>query len=257
MSRSLRHRPSSASLVLPASRRGLLRAGLLGGGAALLGLGTSSLFPKPAIATSAAAAPVLTHGVQSGDVGYDGGVVWARADRPARMIVDYASTDSFKDIRRQIGPAALQDTDFTARLALGDLPAGQDVFYKVSFQDLGDLQSISEPVTGHFRTAPAARREINFIWSGDVVGQVDAEGIGAQVFRGHTADGRRHVEERGLDAGRGDDDLADLPGIRGIAGERRERQCRGGQEEERGAIELHRGRSSRFSGGTIVPDRGF
>lgn len=171
MSRSFRRRSSSSSLVLPASRRGLLRAGLLGGGAAMLGLGASSLFPKPAIATSPAAGPVLTHGVQSGDVSYDGGIVWARVDRPARIIVDYATTDSFKDARRQVGPAALQDTDFTARLALSDLPAGQDVFYKVSFQDLGDLQSISEPVIGHFRTAPAARREINFIWSGDVVGQ--------------------------------------------------------------------------------------
>src|ERR1700742_4970500 len=54
MSRSFRHRASFFSLVLPASRRGLLRTGLLGGGAAMLGLGTSSLFPKPAIATSSA-----------------------------------------------------------------------------------------------------------------------------------------------------------------------------------------------------------
>lgn len=171
MPRLSRRQPSSSSLILPASRRSLLRAGLFGGGAVMLGLGSASLFPKPAIATSSGSKPVLTHGVQSGDVGYDGGVVWARADRPARMIVDYATTDSFKDVKRQIGPAALQDTDFTARLALGDLPSGQDVFYKVSFQDLGDLQSLSEPVTGHFRTAPAAQREVTFIWSGDVVGQ--------------------------------------------------------------------------------------
>jgi alkaline phosphatase D len=35
----------------------------------------------------AADRPVVTHGVQSGDVGTDGGVVWARTDRPAQMLV--------------------------------------------------------------------------------------------------------------------------------------------------------------------------
>ncbi len=32
----------------------------------------------------AADRPVITHGVQSGDVGADGGVIWSRADRPRR-----------------------------------------------------------------------------------------------------------------------------------------------------------------------------
>ncbi|HVJ44626.1 MAG TPA: alkaline phosphatase D family protein [Dongiaceae bacterium] len=169
MSRS-RRRSSVHAAILPVSRRRLLRTGLFGGGAAL-GLGGVSLFPKPSLATLGANAPILTHGVQSGDIGFDGGVVWARADRPARMIVDYALTESFKDARRRVGPAALQDTDFTARLELGDLPAGQDVFYKVTFQDLGDLQSLSEPTLGRFRTAPAARRDVTFVWGGDVVGQ--------------------------------------------------------------------------------------
>lgn len=153
----------------PMSRRHLLRTGLIGGAA--LGLGGGLLFPRPSLATLSANAPILTHGVQSGDIALDGGVVWARVDRPARMIVDYALTESFRDARRRIGPAALQDTDFTARLELSDLPAGQEVFYKVTFQDLGDLQSLSEPMIGRFRTAPAARRDVTFIWGGDVVGQ--------------------------------------------------------------------------------------
>ena len=45
----------------------------------------------------AADRPVITHGVQSGDVSIDSGVVWARADRPARMIVEAATTESFND----------------------------------------------------------------------------------------------------------------------------------------------------------------
>ena len=47
----------------------------------------------------AADRPVLTHGVQSGDVGADGGVIWSRADRPSQMMVEVATTESFKDAR--------------------------------------------------------------------------------------------------------------------------------------------------------------
>ena len=45
--------------------------------------------------------PVITHGIQSGDVSLDSGVVWARADRPARMLVEVATTDTFKDNPRR------------------------------------------------------------------------------------------------------------------------------------------------------------
>ena len=48
----------------------------------------------------AADRPVITHGVQSGDVGADGGVVWARADRPAQMMVEVATTESFATQKR-------------------------------------------------------------------------------------------------------------------------------------------------------------
>ena len=40
--------------------------------------------------------PLITHGIQSGDVSLDSGVVWARADRPARLAFDIATRDSFK-----------------------------------------------------------------------------------------------------------------------------------------------------------------
>ena len=48
----------------------------------------------------AADRPLVTHGVQSGDVSLDGGVIWARADRPARMLAEIATTESFKTIHR-------------------------------------------------------------------------------------------------------------------------------------------------------------
>jgi hypothetical protein len=41
--------------------------------------------------------PVITHGIQSGDVSVDSGVVWARADRPSRMLVDPAFDSCYPD----------------------------------------------------------------------------------------------------------------------------------------------------------------
>lgn len=68
-------------------RRTLLRAGMVGAGATAAGL-----VVVPAAAQAAplvrAGRPVLTHGVQSGDVTRDGALVWTRADRPSRMLVE-------------------------------------------------------------------------------------------------------------------------------------------------------------------------
>ena len=78
----------------------------------------------------AADRPQITHGVQSGDVGADGGVVWARADRPSQMMVEVATTESFKDARVLPPIAALPESDFTAKMLLENLPSGQDIFYR-------------------------------------------------------------------------------------------------------------------------------
>src|SRR5881275_2476156 len=104
----------------------------------------------------AADRPAVTHGVQSGDVGTDGGVVWARADRPSQMMVEVATTESFKDARALPPIAAL----------LESLPAGQDIFYRVKFRDLSHIDISSEPVIGRFRTAPADKRDVSFVWGG-------------------------------------------------------------------------------------------
>jgi alkaline phosphatase D len=108
--------------------------------------------------------------VQSGDVSVDSGMVWARADRPARMLVEVATTDSFKDIRHAVHIDALPESDFTAKALIDDLPAGQDIFYRLSFQDLSSAIH-GESLVGRFRTAPADRRDVSFIWSGDTAGQ--------------------------------------------------------------------------------------
>jgi len=119
----------------------------------------------------AADRPIITHGVQSGDVGTDGGVVWARADRPSQMMVEVATTESFRNARALPTIAALPESDFTAKMLIENLPAGQDIFYRIKFRDLSHPEISSESMTGRFRTAPADRRDISFVWGGDVAGQ--------------------------------------------------------------------------------------
>jgi len=144
---------------------------MLGLVAAALAVPRRSFGQAPAIMTAESARPQLPCGVQAGDVAPGRAVIWARCDRPARMIVEHATTESFADARRVIGPHALEPDDLTARIDLRDLPPDQTVFYRVLFQDLGDLATLSAPVAGRFRTAPASRRDVTLLWSADTVGQ--------------------------------------------------------------------------------------
>ena len=124
---------------------------------------------KPAL-SRAADRPVITHGVQSGDVSINSGIVWARADRPSRMLVEVATTDSFSHVRSSVFVDALPETDFTAKVLVEGLPAGQDSFYRIRFQDHSFPTALSAPQVGRFRTAPSDRRSISFVWSGDTAG---------------------------------------------------------------------------------------
>ena len=117
----------------------------------------------------AADRPLVTHGVQSGDVSIDSGIVWARPDRPSRMLVEVASSDNFKDLRSAVLVDALPETDFTAKALIEGLPPGQDIFYRIRFEDLS-FPIWSEPQVGRFRTAPRDQRSISFVWSGDTAG---------------------------------------------------------------------------------------
>src|SRR5215470_9212730 len=103
----------------------------------------------------AADRPLVTHGVQSGDVSTDGGVVWARTDRPSQMLVEVSTTESFANLRALPPITALPESDFTAKMLLDNLPSGQDIFYRVKFRDLSHPDVLSEQVIGRFRTAPA------------------------------------------------------------------------------------------------------
>ena len=154
------------------SRRKFLQSsGLLLGAAALPWGVRSTAHAAPQLSALTSGQPQLEQGIQIGDVRYDRAVIWSRADRPARLWVDYDFTEHFSKPIRVRGSFALDPSDYTARVDLTELPEDREIFVRVMFQDLSNERVMSEAVQGHFRTAPRKRRDIRFLWSGDTAGQ--------------------------------------------------------------------------------------
>lgn len=133
-----------------------------------------------AVVTSDRVRPRIDYGVAAGDPTPGRAIVWAHVDRPARMTVEYATSDSFANARRIRGAIATPATGLTARIALENLPAGQDIFYRVRFEDPDDPRIVSAPEMGHLKTAPDDGRAVRIAWSADTCGQ----GWGIDTARG-------------------------------------------------------------------------
>jgi alkaline phosphatase D len=133
---------------------------------------TLTLIPLwlPAGLALAGDAPLMEQGIQIGDLAPGRAIVWSRADRPSRMMVEYAYNQQFTDAVTVRGPYAMAETDYTARQDLAGLPDGKDVYVKVWFEDLTNARNKSEPVLGHFHTI-GKRDDIRFVWGGDIAGQ--------------------------------------------------------------------------------------
>jgi alkaline phosphatase D len=112
----------------------------------------------------AADRPLMKWGVQIGDVLPGRAMLWSKADRAAELVVEWDTSDRFANARRVRGGSATAATDFTARVDLTRLPDGARIFYRAMFEG-------GEPVTGSFRTPPAWRSTVRFLWSGDTAGQ--------------------------------------------------------------------------------------
>jgi alkaline phosphatase D len=153
------------------SRRSFLQQAALGS-VALTGIG-GILYSKqaPAIVASDAVRPMANWGLQIGDVIDGRAIIWSRADRAARMTVEWSLDETFKRAHKIRGPHALDVSDFTSRVDLARLPADSDIFVRVTYQDLDSGRASSEPVLGQFRTPPSKSRNIRFVWSGDTAGQ--------------------------------------------------------------------------------------
>lgn len=163
------------------------------------GLAWSSRLPAafgqaPAIITSDRERPVIDAGVASGFSGRDA-IIWAHVDRPSRMLVDYSTTGSFTGVRRIHGSIANGDTGLTARARINDFPPGQDIFYRVRFEDLNNGRTVSEPITGRFRSPSLVPIPTRVIWTADVCGQgwgIDTTRGGMQLFKA-MADANPHL----------------------------------------------------------------
>ena len=146
---------------------------VLGGAAVAPGLALAQT--PPAVITRDAMRPKMAHGIQSGDPKSDGAVIWTRSDRLSRLWVEWATTPSFANATRVRGPYLMEDSDFTGRIDLANLPAGQEIFYRVVLQDLHNERVLSEAMPGHLRlpvqAGSKATRDVRFAWSGDTAGQ--------------------------------------------------------------------------------------
>src|SRR5262245_50361062 len=173
------------AIAIRGARRGLLtRRQFLNRSASTLAVAGLGSMAKPYL-SRAADRPLIASGIQSGDVAADSAVIWARADRPSRMLVECSTVESFANIVRTAAIDAVPERDLTAKLLVDGLPAGQDIFYRVRFEGF-DAGHAGETQVGRFRTAPAELRNISFLWSGDTAGQgwgIDPARGGYRTYR--------------------------------------------------------------------------
>lgn len=156
---------------MPLTRRDLLLAG-----------------PALAVARPARAAtdgPVPPDGLMFGDVTEDRAVVWCRADRPARLIVRWQAATERGEPHVVRGPLATPATDLCARVVLSGLPADATLIVSCHFED-ARTGAAGPAVNGRLRTAPRTRRDVRFVWSGDICGQgwgIDESRGGYRIFQ--------------------------------------------------------------------------
>jgi len=181
--------------------------------AAYMGM-TAAGLGSPALVTAQSVRPQLPYGLQLGDTALvpagrrgaekhddmdDGDAgrhsgrglharsrVWARSDRPARMVLERDTTDRFANPRKIRGPYALEATDFTARVDLTELTLGQLIFTRVAMEHLNTGRASSEWLTAQFRTPSVdTRRGPRFVWGGDTAGQnfgINADFGGMRIY---------------------------------------------------------------------------
>lgn len=129
--------------------------------------------------------PETSWGVQIGDVTSNSALIWSRADRVARLVVQIGNGPEIA------GDDATEATDFTARARLENLAPGARVRFRARFDPLvGSARS--EWLEGSFTTAPVVAQRVRLAWSGDTNGQgwgidVDRGGMPAYLALAHEA----------------------------------------------------------------------
>lgn len=112
----------------------------------------------PKTASDLGGHPETSWGVQVGDVTANSAVIWSRADRLSRLIVQIENGPEIA------GEDATEASDFTARALVKNLAPGTRIRYRARFDR-------SEWMEGSFVTAPLVAQRVRFAWSGDTNGQ--------------------------------------------------------------------------------------
>ena len=128
------------------AKRGLTRRQLLVRSAATAALAGLGGLARPYL-SRVADRPQITSGLASGDVSGGSAVVWSKADRRARMQVECATAEGFKTILRATSSEALPEHDFASKVLLEGLPPGQDIFYRVRFEDIAERECRERPAS--------------------------------------------------------------------------------------------------------------
>src|SRR5262249_46251492 len=105
----------------------------------------------------------------SGDVTDTTAVIWARAATETTLIIEYATTAEFSDVRPGGTTQVAATTDFTGTVTVTGLRPAARYYYRV--RPAGGEITASE--SGTFATAPAPEqpRDVTFLWAGDLGGQ--------------------------------------------------------------------------------------
>ena len=115
-------------------------------------------------------APVITHGVASGDVTAGSAILWARASVSSTLESEYSLDANFTRPRKGPSREVSAATDFTGQITLTGLQPETRYYYRVQARNGAGASSRE---TGSVLTAPRPndRRNVRFLWAGDLGGQ--------------------------------------------------------------------------------------
>src|SRR5262249_16463196 len=110
----------------------------------------------------------VTHGVQIGDVETGRALVWARSSEPARLLVEWDTSEKFGNPRRVRGPVTSHDGDHAATIEISGLPDGQTIAVRARLEREAE-RGRSEWVRARFHTPRSDKFRV--AWTGDTCGQ--------------------------------------------------------------------------------------
>ena len=97
----------------------------------------------------------------------------------------YRDQRQLQDVLRSLSLDALPESDFAVKALIDGLPPGRTSSTGCVARTSPTPSVSGEPMVGRFRTAPADRRSISFVWSGDTAGQgwgIDESRGGMRIY---------------------------------------------------------------------------